>query len=235
MRTRLAFCSFVVTSLVALSWAAPARAADASAYRGFRLGMTVAEVAAAAGVAPATVKTAYDRPRLIQELEWSPPGVPSGPGVLPEQDSVTQVLFGFCDGTLYRIVVSYAPDKTEGLTEQDLVDALSVGYGPVARPSAKIITSAASQGYLDTEDVLARWEDATASVNLFARAYRQSFGLVVYSKRLAPIVRAAIVEGTRLKDLDAPRRDVAEQKSRDDIEQASHAKMRVANKAAFRY
>lgn len=235
MRTRLTFSGLAVTSLAVLLCAGPASAADASAYRGFRLGMTVAEVAAAAGVSPSVTRTAYERPLLIQELEWSPPGVPSATGVLPEGNSVMRVLFGFCNGELYRMVVGYDAARTEGLTETDLVDALSVGYGQATRPSAKIITSAATQTYVDTEDVVARWEDATASVNLFTRVYRSTFGLVIFSKALAPVVRAGLVEGSRLKEIDAPRREIAEQKSRDDIEQAAHAKVRVANKAAFRY
>ncbi len=235
MDTRLPTCSVACSFLAALICASTAVAADTSAYRGFRLGMTVSEVAAAAAVSPTAVQTVYQLPRLIQELEWSPPAVPNATGATPARDSVTQVVFTFFGGELYRIVVSYDADKTEGLTEQDMVDALSAGYGRAARPVAKIITSAATQSYIDTEDVLARWEDADASVNLFTREYRSTFGLVIYSKKLASLARAAIDEGARLKDLDAPRREIAEQKSRDDVERAVHAKVRVANKAAFRY
>jgi hypothetical protein len=58
---------------------------------------------------------------------------------------------------------------------------------------------------------------------------------VIFSKRLAPLARAAIDEGNRVAQLDAPRREAAEQKMRDEIERESHVKARVANTAAFRF
>jgi hypothetical protein len=235
MGARPTFWSLVVASAVVLWSASPVSAADPSVYRGFHLGMTVSEVAAAAALSPTEVKTVYQRPLLIQELEWNPSVVLGAAGLTGERDSVARVLFGFCGGELYRIVVSYDGDKTEGLNEQDLIDALSAGYGQAAKPVSQIITSPAAQGFIDTEDVVARWEDASASVNLFARAYRSTFGLVIFSKRLAPLARAGIVEGSRLGELDAPARAIADQKLRDDTERALHDKARVANKAAFRY
>jgi len=217
-------------------WFAPAlRAQDPSAYRGFRLGMTVVAVATEAGISPTAAKVVFERPLLIQELEWQPPASAAATGAAPERDSVAQVLFGFCNGELYRIVVSYDPDRTEGLTEQDLVEALSAAYGPARTPIARIITSPTSQSYNDTEPVTARWEDARSSVNLFQGTYRSAFGLVIFSKKLAPLARAGIEEGKRLAQLDAPRREVAEQKARDETERVAHAKARTANKAAFRF
>jgi len=172
---------------------------------------------------------------LIRELEWQPPASAAATGAAPERDSVAQVVFGFCNGELYRIVVRYDPDRTEGLTEQDLVEALSAEYGPARTPIARIIASPASQSYSDTEPVTARWEDARSSVNLFHGTYRSAFGLVIFSKKLAPLARAGVEEGGRLAQLDAPRREVAEQKTRDETERVAHAKARMANKAAFRF
>jgi hypothetical protein len=156
-------------------------------------------------------------------------------GTLPKSDSVAQVLFDFCNGELYRIVVSYDADRTEGLTEQDLVEALATAYGPARMPIARIITSPASQSYNDTEAVMARWQDERSSINLFYNTYRSAFGLVIFSKRLAPLARTAIDEGVRLALLDAPRREAAERMTRDEIERVSHMNARVANKAAFRF
>jgi len=217
-------------------WFAPAlRAQDPSAYRGFRLGMTVVAVATEAGISPTAAKVVFERPLLIQELEWQPPASAAATGAAPERDSVAQVLFGFCNGELYRIVVSYDTDKTEGLTEQDLVEALSAAYGPARMPVASIVTSPASQSYNDSQAVVARWEDERSSINLFHIKYRSAFGLVIVSKKLAPLVGAGIEEGARLRLLDAPRREAAEQKARDETERASHAKARITNKAAFRF
>jgi hypothetical protein len=210
-------------------------AQDAGAYRGFRLGMTVAEVVAKTAASPADAKVVFERPLLIQELEWRPraPVVTTDAGTEP--DSVALVVFGFCKGELYRMVVSYDPDSTEGMTDQDLIDALSTAYGPARKTSARVITSRAAQQYNDVEPVLAGWEDASASVNLFRGFYRSTYGLVIYSKTLAPAARAAIDEGLRLGRLDAPRREAAEQQARAETEGRAHGKARAANKAAFRF
>jgi hypothetical protein len=107
--------------------------------------------------------------------------------------------------------------------------------GPARKTSARIITSRAAQPYADPEPVLARWEDARASVNLFRGFYRSAYGLVVYSKTLAPEARAATGESLRLDRLDAPRREHAEEQARAETERRTHAKARAANRAAFRF
>jgi hypothetical protein len=157
----------LIAPFVFVVWSADAvYAQDLSAYRGFRLGMTVLEVATRAERPVTAAKVVFERPLLIQELEWRPPSVASATGTLPERDSVAQVLFGFCNGELYGIVVSNDADRTEGLTEQDLVEALSTAYGPARMLIARIITSPASQGHNDTEAVTARWEDERSSIDL---------------------------------------------------------------------
>jgi hypothetical protein len=219
-------------------WAAcpPAtQAQDASSYRGFRLGMTVAEVSALAGVPQTEAVVAFDRPAVIRELTWHPPSVAGAAGSASMQDSVSQVLFDFYDGELYRMVVGYRPESTEGLTEQDLLDALAGAYGTSRASPDTIITSPASRGYTDSAAVAAKWDDSRASVNLFRTEYPIGFGLVIYSKTLAPQARAAIDEAVRLEQADAPRRDLLAQQARDAREKAEHLKARAANKVAFRY
>lgn len=235
MGTRGDVVGVALTLAFVLSFSSVVRAEDVSVYRGFRLGMTVPEVATEARMPPASAKVVFERPLLIQELEWRPPAAASTTGDAPTQDSVAQVLFGFCSGKLYRIVVSYEAERTEGLTETDLIEALSIAYGPARTPIARIITSPAAETYSEPVSVVARWEDASASVNLFRGSYQPAFGLVIFSKTVAPLARAAIEQSLRLAELDAPRRAIAEQKARDDSEQVAHAKARVANKAAFRF
>lgn len=226
----------LVLAVVCVVWFAPTlRAEDPSAYRGFRLGMTVLEVATRAGLPLTGAKVVIERPLLVEELEWRPPLSAGTADTPPERDSVAHVLFGFCNGELYRIVVSYDADRTKGLNKQDLVEALSAAYGQARMPVARIITSPASQSYIDTEAVMARWEDERSSINLIYIEFRSAFGLVIFSKKLAPLVRAGIEEGFRLRELDAPRREAAEQKARDEITRVSDAKARIANKPAFRF
>src|SRR5512143_2852214 len=115
--TRTAALAF---ALVVVS--APAlRAQDLSVYRQFHLGMTATEAAAQIGVPETAVKVIHARPLLLQELEWRPPGAAS----TLEPDSVNLVLLDFCNGELYRIVVSYRTDRVEGLTAQDMIAAIS--------------------------------------------------------------------------------------------------------------
>jgi hypothetical protein len=228
----------LVLALALVAGFAPwAPAEDLAAYRGFRLGMTVDAVAGLARADTSDVKMVVERPMLIQELLWRPPTPAAVGGVMPESDTVSQVTFGFCNGALYRIVVNYDPSRTEGLTERDVMDALSVVYGPARMPlpAGRVTTSPVSQSFVDSESLTARWEDADTSVNLYHGTYRSNFGLVMFSKKLSPLVRAAVETGLRLARLDAPQRETADQKRRDEAEKAAHDKARGANKAAFRY
>lgn len=222
-------------ALVVLALSAPVvRAQDASAYRAFRLGSTLEVTAKAAGLAPEAAKLLYEHPLRIQELQWNPRQVTPN-GTAPQPDSVSGILFDFGNGLLYRIVVTYDGEKTEGMTDQDLIDVLSAAYGPAHRSPGRIITSAAGQTYSDTEAVIARWEDAAASVNLFRGQYRSDFGLVIFSKALAPKARAAIDAAILAAQLDAPRRDLAEQQMQAETARLTHLKARAKNKIAFRF
>ena len=84
-----------------------------------------------------------------------------------EAESVNEVLFNFYNGELFRMVVSYDQQRTEGLTDQDMVEAISATYGIATQPAAKIILFSSSYIYNDSEKVIARWEDSQSSLNLF--------------------------------------------------------------------
>jgi hypothetical protein len=58
---------------------------------------------------------------------------------------------------------------------------------------------------------------------------------VIFSKRVAPLARLAINRAIAIEHAEAPGREAAAQKSRDDIDAATHAKARLANKAAFKF
>ena len=79
-------------------------AQDLSSYRGFRLGMNLLAVAKQADVKPSEAKVIYQRPAVIQELEWRPQSSYSSSA---QGDPVEEVLFSFYNGELYRIVVIY--------------------------------------------------------------------------------------------------------------------------------
>src|ERR1051325_3807415 len=91
-----------------------------SQYRNFALGSDVASVAALASVDPADAKTIYQRPAVLQDLEWRPSRWVAGSNA-SSVDPVEQVLFSFYNDQLFRVVVDYGGDQTEGMTAADMI------------------------------------------------------------------------------------------------------------------
>jgi len=206
-------------------------AQDISKYRDFQLGMTLAEVAEKGGVQSGRARLLHERPAVIQELEWQPDisfGSPSS------TDPVKEILFGFYNNQLYRIVINYDRGNTEGLTDQDLIESISAQYGKPTRPVAQITSSPLSQVYADLESVIARWENSEYSLNLFRFSYKSSYGVIVFSKRLNALAKTAIAESVRLNDLEAPQREIERQRKQTEETLAAGQKARAANKSNFR-
>ena len=110
-------------------------AEDLSKYGRFQLGNELATVAKQTGVSPAQIKVIHRRPVLIQELEWRSEATSSP----TSKQSTRDVVFSFYDGQLFRMVVKYDGRETEGLTADDMVEAISHTYGVPTHttPSAK--------------------------------------------------------------------------------------------------
>ncbi len=127
----------LITRIVALSiaWVViattpAASSVDLSRYRGFEFGSSLATVAKRAGISPEP-RIVHQRPELIQELMWLPASVTTAEA---GADSVKKVIFTFYNDQLSRIVVSYDRERTEGLTAEDLIEAVSAMYGMTAVP-----------------------------------------------------------------------------------------------------
>jgi hypothetical protein len=204
-------------------------AQDLSKYREFQLGMRLVAVAQQAGITP-EARVVHQRPELIQELTWQPPRSlgPSLPG-----DSARRVLFSFYNDELFRIVVNYEWDRTEGLTVADMVEALSVTYGPAMLPATETIFSL-SRAAITSDRIEARWEDPEHSLNLVRPSYASTFGLVVVSKRLDALAQAASVEEIGLDEQGAPSRAIERKQKQEDEDHARQEKVRLVNKATFR-
>jgi len=198
-------------------------------YREFRFGADLLAVAKQAHVKPSEARTIHERPAVIQELAGQAPYMRSSPGA----DSVRDILFSFYNGELFRIVVTYDPERVAGMTVEDIVEAVSAKYGTATRPVAEIILSS-TQFYIGGEKIIARWEDTQYSFNLFQPSYQSTFGMVMCSKRLDALARTAIVESVRLDKQEAPRREIERQKKKDEENRARQEKARQANKAPFR-
>jgi len=223
--------SLAVSVLCSLLWVPLIGAQDLSRYREFQFGMTLPKVAKQADLKQSEAKEVHRRPVVIQELQWRPQHYRSAS---LQADPVKDVLFSFYNGELFRMVVNYDPDKTQGLTNDDLVRAMSVTYGAATRPAVKTINFSSAQGYSETEKILARWEDAQYSVNLFRSSYQPNFGMVVFSKRLDALARLAIVNSIRLDQQEAPQREVERQEKEDRENRATEEKARLTNKGNFR-
>jgi hypothetical protein len=204
---------------------------DLSRYREFQFGMDLLAVAKQADVEPSEARVVHQRPTLIQELEWRPQRA-LGPS--SEADPVKEVLFSFYNGELFRVLVNYDQSKTEGLTDEDMVEAISAKYGAATRPAGKIILFSSFHIYNDSEKVIARWEDTQYSFNLFRSSYQPTFGLLVFSKRLDRSAVAAIAEAIRLDDQEAPQREIERQRKQEEESRAAQEKARPANKGNFR-
>jgi hypothetical protein len=221
--------------LRAVPTSAPALGApDLSGYRGFQFGETLPAVAKQAGRELSEAKLIHERPAAIQELEW-PVWLASGSSS-PQMDPVKTILFSFCNGELFRIVVSYDRDETKGMTIGDMTEAISAKYGTATRPARAKITFSSTQVYNDSEAVIARWEDPQYSFNLFrsSSSFQPTFGMIAFSKRLDALARAATGEATRLDALEAPQREIQRQSKTDERSRESLEKARQENKLNFR-
>ena len=180
--------SAFLLSLSALSLGA----GDLSQYREFDLASSLTELAAQANMSPQDAAVIHQRPALLQELSWR---APSG-------DSVKNIKFGFYEGELFRMIVNYDGSNTEGLTVEDMKEAISGTYGDSIDARTERITLPT---IYDDEpvQVLARWTDPNWSFNLVRSKHAPTFYLVALSAKWYLTAEAANAEALRLDRLDA--------------------------------
>ena len=207
-----------------------ASAQDMSRYRAYALESSLDAVIATSGARGADAKTLHQRPATIQALQWRAPYVSSGDTLA---DPVREIAFTFYNDALYQVVVNYDRDRTEGLTNKDILDALSATYGVPALASARTRTSPPAEAFPDGI-VLARWETAESLVTLIRGSDTPEFQLILISKPLSTRARSAIREAIRLDAIEAPRRESEQRKKEAGDASAARDKTRVTNKAAFR-
>jgi hypothetical protein len=202
-------------------------------YRDFELGTTVASVARQTGVAPSQAKTIHQRPAVLQDLEWRLSQWVSG-SATPSTDPVEQIVFSFYDDRLFRIVVDYGRNRTEGMTDADMVAALSEVYGAPGKQTGAPVR-VTSQVEAASGTLVARWRDATNGVALYrVTSYLGEFRLIVTDTALDTLAQKATLQALRLDDREAPQREVARIKKEKDEIRAAADKARIANKKVFR-
>ena len=205
-------------------------AQDLAKYRDFQFGMTVESVAKQIHMNASDAKTTSQRPALIQSLQWDQFGYTN---VAAKADSLRNVRFDFYNGELSRIVVTYDPAGTDGLTTDDMIEAISALYGPATTPETTIAVST-SGAYKDNQKILACWEDAQYSYNLFRSPYGNAFGLVAFSKKLDLMASDSNREADRLDKLEAPGKELARQVKQEEDKRAAQEKARLVTKPKFR-
>jgi hypothetical protein len=219
----------LATSILWTVVASPlAYGADLSSYREFHFGMNLPAVVKLVSMNPSEVRVIHQRPKLIQDLDWQ---AGRYPGSSADAEPVKDILFSFCNGELFRMVVNYDRYKTEGLTAEDMIEGISAKYGTATRPTAEIIFPSI---YNETVKVIARWEDVEYSLNLVRSSYQSAFGMVLYSKRLDMLARNAVIEALRLDEQEAPQREAELQRKQAEENRVKEEKARLVNKASFR-
>jgi hypothetical protein len=205
-----------------------------SQYRNFALGSNVASVSALASIDPAEAKTLHQRPAVLQDLEWRPSRWVAGSNA-SSVDPVEQVLFSFYNDQLFRVVVDYGHEQTEGMTAADMIDGISSIYGAPVSRSSRIAGPAAPRLETESGSLVARWGDSEHRVMLYqTSSYHAAYRLIVADARLDGLARKAATQAGRLDDQEAPAREIARQKKERDDGRVAAAKARAANKSVFR-
>jgi hypothetical protein len=220
--------SFVLMTMLAGLLAVGAMAGDLSGYRNFAFGAAVETVAEQVGGARSETSVLHHRPALIQEISWRPQ--PPGPSV--HNESAEEVTFTFLDDKLYRVEVVYDRNETKGLTNQDLVAAISEQYGVASIPARS--QAAQEQVFGDQGEVLAEWRDEQHRFELWRFAYGPTFKLVGLQVGLESKFRNALAEAERLDALEAPAQEAARAAKADDAAKAADKASRTRNKPNFR-
>lgn len=225
--------SLAMTTCALLFGVTPLTSAqDLSRYREIAFGSSLSTVAAVTGTNTADVKAIHQRPALIQELAWRPQYAVSRS--VGRGEAAREVTFRFSDDQLFSIIVVYDVRLVEGLTNADIIDAVSAVYGPatLALPAQPPVVAA--PGSINTSTAIARWQSTDYEFTLMREVYPATFRLIGTSKRLATAARAAEIEAMRLDQEDAPRR-LAEQAAADvERKRATADKTRATNKGEFR-
>jgi hypothetical protein len=205
-----------------------------SQYRKFELGSDVASVSTLAGVAATDARVIHQRPAILQDLDWRPSRWVAG-SIASSTDPVERIRFSFYNDRLFRVVVDYGSERTQGMTPADMIDAISAVYGTAVLRSSGSTSKAASRLEADSGSSLARWGDVDHTVTLFqTSSSRAAFRLIVTDVRLDSLATDAEAQAIRLDDQEAPRREIARQQKERDDASAAAAKARDANKGAFR-
>jgi hypothetical protein len=218
-------CSIYTLPLLLLLSSPLLSGSDLSTYRGFQFGMGLNAAVKHSGMDISEVTVIHERPARIQELTWNPERFSGASG---DTDPVQQVVFSFYNGQLFRMVVNYDAEKTDALSAEDIVHAISAQYGIARHPTGETLLPSAV--FSEGVTVVACWADPEYSFNLAQSPYGSTFELIAFSKHLNGLAEAAIATGIQMDAEEAPERQKAEEQNA----QTKSDKTRLVNKGHFR-
>ena len=176
----------------------PVNAQDFSRYRFFRLGSSLSTVAQAANMGPSDARVVHQPPALIQELDWRPQY--QSPSTRIAMDPVLDVALTFYNDQLFRIAITYDQSRTDGMTNADVIEALSVTYGLAAVPVTPDATVHSSQSSRNEAITVARWANGDRTLTLSRSVFPVVFRLVMTSTILNDLAEAAVAEAVISSD-----------------------------------
>lgn len=200
-----------ILCFVALLVCAPmldAQTADLSKYRDFSIGTSVSVVLTRTGQKLGEVTELSARPALVQQITWWPGTLPGTP---MHKDAVEHIAFYFFNDALYKISVTYERKATEGLTADDMIEALSAKYGSPASVTPQTAQNP-NDRYAARREPVASWEDAQYAFSLVRSSFSDDFELIVISKRLNAEAEIATAEAAKLDEQERPQKDAERQK-----------------------
>ncbi len=206
---------------------------DLSQYREFRLGSTLASIQKMSGVGADDLKSIQQRPAKIQELRWRP-SERYNDRMMPTEP-VREVIFTFYNDKLFKIAVDYDRQRTEGLTDADLIETISARYGvPVLQATSLRTNTPALLAPPDGDAVVARWSDADTFLTLVRGTYPTTLRLIVALKSTEALAQNAAKEAARLDRAEAPQRELERVNIMAEDSRVAAEKARVVNKPLFK-
>lgn len=154
-------------------------------YRTYQMGDDIVAISRQLGVPIPAASQAGGG--TVRELRWRADYVPRG---TQAADPVERLMFSFHHNQLFRIVIDYAPTRTEGMRAADVVAAVAKVYGaPTRRADPPVPVGLEPMRPVDT--VVAQWNDDDLDVALLQLDGRPAFRLIVASPPLQARARSA--------------------------------------------
>jgi len=207
-------------------------AQDLSVYRNFKFGESPEVIGKNLSGKTPDLTVVHRAPALIEEFEWNSRPTSEVP---PAAESLASIRFSFYNSELFKMVIKYDPEKTEGLTDEDIIEGISRQYGKPSMPEMAVVTVSSFGSFVpDSQKVLARWDNDQYSYSLYRSSYPAILGVVAVSKTRAVLAATAAEKSIAQQRLDAAQSEVDRRKQLETDRREAQEKGRLANKPNFR-